>query len=300
MTKKNVLIVGANGLIGSHLCRYLSSLSNQNLNIFTADIAGEADLIAPPFDIRCFSDFIPDHDISVVVNLAAVSSESRCQQTPEFVNWMNVQFPCHLFEILRANTTHTQFVHASTEWVYGDNVLIKQPSAPRDLTNNGLGLYAASKLESEIQLSSLATSYNNLSLLRLGIVYAFNDSRCNSFINKALEAAVNNKLFVCSSGSSARRYVSIGQVCSAFNRVITATPSQAAYLADVQGPELLTNEAILLLIKQVFPNFRFQINSSSTGPSVRDILCTDDDNLESFKFLDILRYTFGSSDAPPL
>lgn len=274
----NVLIVGANGLIGSNLVRHFDNKKESQTKIFTADTHGDVDLIVSPSSCEKYMNFMTKHRISKVINLAAISSEQRCLDSPELVQWQNVEFPCVLFGELKGVSKETLFVHASTEWIYGDKALVTDSLPASKLDSSGLGLYASSKLFSERRLCDLASSANRLAILRLGIVYSLSDNGCNSFVNKAFEAASNGEYFVCKSGNSARRYVSMSQVCSAFERSVSAKFDGSISIENVQGPELLKNGDVLEKIKLVKPDFRFEVETSSVNSSVRDILNTFSDH----------------------
>ena len=123
------------------------------------------------------------------------------------VNELNIEFPVKLFELMSDISKNTLFIQASTEWVYGNKGKASKKIDSYNLSEKNLGAYAYSKLICERELENRATE-NTVNNPKIGIIYALEDDRCNSFINKVLESQ-RGKEFICKSGESARRYVGI-------------------------------------------------------------------------------------------
>ena len=265
----NILIIGANGLIGKSLVSLSESIPGQ---VFTADVAGDADLIVKGTnDINDISTFIAKNGVSVVVNLAAISSDKRCQESPHLVDATNIEFPCRLLESLITRNEKILFIHTSTEWIYGDLARVESPIPPDHISLTGLGLYASSKLRSEQELCKIASVNHRVLILRLGIVYSVFNKDCNSFVNKALEAASSCIPFTCNSGLSARRYVSMDQVCATFIAAMSNSVQQRLQIFNVQGPRLITNLRVLELVKSYKSDFEFHVSENVSPPSIRDV-----------------------------
>ena len=152
------------------------------------------------------------------------------------------------------------------------------------MSEKNLGAYAYSKLICERELENRATENNRLVILRLGIIYALEDDRCNSFINKVLESQRKGKEFICKSGESARRYVGINQVCEEIVEAILENTKQKSRILDIQGPDLLKNKDILELVSQMTGDFKYRIESDDINEEIRDIKT-------SSKVLDV-KYSF--------
>ena len=174
---KNILVTGAAGFIGFHLCKkllennflvigidnlnqyydinlkekrlenlnYFSNKQNQNWKFIKADLTDEDNLI------KIFTNYKP----SIVVNLAAQAGVRYSLKNPKayinsnIVGFSNLIECCKLVQV-------ENFLYASSSSVYGGNT--KTPFSEKDSVNHPISIYAATKRANEL----IAHSYSHL------------------------------------------------------------------------------------------------------------------------------------------
>lgn len=169
-----ILVTGAAGFIGFHLCQKLLARGDHvvgldnlndyydvnlklarlkllqvypNFSFIKADIA-DRDVITQTFQ---------QHKFKRVVNLAAQAGVRYSLTNPQIYIDANVMGFCNILEGCRSVEVE-HLVFASTSSVYGANT--KQPFAENDSTDHPLSLYAASKKANEVMAHSYASLFN--------------------------------------------------------------------------------------------------------------------------------------------
>ena len=140
---KRILITGANGFLGQHLCMFLK---NAGLDI-TATGKGENRLIDKTIAYllleltdrqavqMCIEKLQPD----VIIHTAAMSKPDECENNKELCKDINVNATKHLLE---ASSGH--FIYLSTDFIFGENGPHSEADPPAPLN-----FYGESKLQSE-------------------------------------------------------------------------------------------------------------------------------------------------------
>ena len=168
-----ILITGAAGFIGYHLCKSLLEESCQilgidNLNEYydknikinrleilksyknfkfeKVDISKREEITTP------FNNFKPDK----VINLAAQAGVRYSLKNPYAYIDSNIVGFINIIELCCQNDV-SGFIYASSSSVYGSNK--KLPFSENDNTNNPISLYAASKKSNELIAHSYSYSY---------------------------------------------------------------------------------------------------------------------------------------------
>ncbi|BAV08078.1 dTDP-4-dehydrorhamnose reductase [Filimonas lacunae] len=144
-----VLVTGANGFLGQHLCLHLDKAG------FSVAATGRGDSRLPfafsqiyyPADLTSreeVADLVSQVQPDVIVHAAAMSKPDECNNQRETCLLHNVEVTRYLIDA--ANNTHRQvhFVYISTDFVLGDNGPHDETVAPAPLN-----FYGESKLQSE-------------------------------------------------------------------------------------------------------------------------------------------------------
>lgn len=230
----NIVVTGAAGFIGSHLCEALISrghsilgLDNfdkfydkrikeanlaalRNLDKFTF---GEVDLLDAPALVSIVGSFIPD----VIVHLAAKAGVRPSILEPDAYIRTNIEGTLNVFEAARSAGCR-RMVLASSSSVYG--AAQKVPFSETDFVDNPISPYAASKKSCEL----LAYAWSHLWGLRTAVLRFFTvygprqrpDLAIASFAEKIL---AGKPIPVFGDGSTERDYTYIDDtvegVCAA-------------------------------------------------------------------------------------
>ena len=154
--KKNILITGGAGFIGSNLCEYFL---NKGYNVKCLDnlLTGHKSNIEPfinhpnfeflELDIRDYEAcLIATKNVDMVSHQAALGSVPRSIDNPIPTNEINAQGFLNMLNAARENGVK-RFVYASSSSVYGDSK--KSPKKEDDL-GKPLSPYAVSKLTNEL------------------------------------------------------------------------------------------------------------------------------------------------------
>ena len=177
MNHKTIVITGASGFIGEHLCKGLESykpvgLTHQNslLNItktIKCDLTNKIDLKEVLMGIK------PD----IIYHLAAMTNPQRNQTFPDEARLLNVGITNNLVESIDKEKTHVIFL--STDKVFdGSNI------EPDENSNTDpLWIYGKFKLECENIIRDNLPKHH---ILRLPIVHGNGDGNSSSFIDQAL------------------------------------------------------------------------------------------------------------------
>ena len=176
--KKNILITGASGFLGSQLTRRLLSdghivraqgRNSKNLNLLPGAIPVRADLTQPN-DMRRVLKILETEPVDAVIHLAA-RCDSWGPQTA--FTQINTQVPLQAYQACREYAV-PHFIHMSSPSVFSAlrhqlNLSEKTPF-PKALNH-----YALSKQQAELKLNSAAKSPTRLTILRPQAIFGPND-----------------------------------------------------------------------------------------------------------------------------
>lgn len=144
-----VLITGANGFLGQHLCTYLA---NKHFEVITAN-RGESRI---PFheNIKyCKVDLTKEDEVAlmlsqttpdVVIHTAAMSKPDECENNKDSCIAVNVSSTDYLLRSLKACNPSAHFIYISTDFIFGEN----GPHSEDDIPSP-LNFYGESKLQAE-------------------------------------------------------------------------------------------------------------------------------------------------------
>lgn len=240
-----ILITGANGLLGSHLCVALQArytvyalVRNKTDDTTSGVYYIEADLSAD-----WSVDQLPP-EMDIVIHLA---------QSERFR-----EFPDHAMDVFNVNVASTmklldysrkagvkKFFYASTGGIYDTSMGAVSENSPIT-TFGSLGNYFASKLCSEI-LTHNYTSFFDVNIMRLFFMYGKGQKR-SMLIPRLIDNVRNgNPIRLSKGGGIQINPVHVQDVVSCIKKMFDTTGS---YTYNIAGPEVLSLEAIAGIISQ--------------------------------------------------
>lgn len=175
VTKKKVLITGANGQLGSAL-KYLS-LSYNNQYFFST----KKDLDITDFPSVLY--FLQKHKIDTIINCAALTDVKFCESNPSLANEVNSKAVQNMAEL--CSRLKKQLIHISTDYVFDGNK--KLPYLETDKTNP-INNYGLSKLRGENGI--LKYNLRNSAIIRTSWLYSNSD---NNFVSKIIKKIKNKE-----------------------------------------------------------------------------------------------------------
>jgi len=205
---KNILVTGANGFVGSWLCKSLLEDNNviglvrnknnvkclknhmidEKINLIEGDITHELVNVAEKVDF--------------VIHLAAITDIKECYNDPSMAIEVNVGGTYNVLEFCRKVGVKGVIIASSTK-VYGDAMeeRVNEESIPKP--NN---VYGLTKMYSECLAKEFSNKYNIPSTtLRLANVYGPNDFNNKRLIPNTIESILGGKMPVIFSGGASER-----------------------------------------------------------------------------------------------
>lgn len=256
----NVLVTGAAGFIGSHLCEALVSRGDwvRGLDAFTtfyAPASKQENLAAllrePRFELLRADLLDSDltealDDIDVVVNLAGEPGVTT-SWGPSFVTYLqrNVLATQRLVEAC-AQRSVRRFVHASSSSVYGVDAGGPSRGEPRPASP-----YGVSKLAGEALVGAYAHNFGLPAVsLRYFSVYGPRQ-RPDMAAHRFIEAVLDHRpLVVYGDGSQVRDFTYVGDVVAATCRAMTADLPPGTVL-DVASGRPVTLRRVIATLHEV-------------------------------------------------
>lgn len=209
---KNVIITGATGFVGSHLCKKLFELG-YNVHIISRHSSSYENLKALKNKINIFKydnnidgliEYFRNIEADVVFHLASLFiSEHRSEDIDTLID-SNLKFGTHILEaMLKSNTK--KFVNTGTSWQHYENK-----------EYNPVNLYAATKKAFEDVIDFYVEAHNfKVITLKLFDTYGENDSR-GKLINLLGKFSRERKKLKMSPGEQKIDLVYIDDVVNAF------------------------------------------------------------------------------------
>jgi len=240
MSKGDVLITGASGQVGWHLCRYLTRQDYRVTGTYHShkpDLEGVELLQCNLEDPRSFSELC-GRDYRAVIHAAALTHADRCEKMPDLARRVNVEGTKALAETLRPEA---RFVCISTDLVFdGGNGGYRETDPI-----NPVNFYGQSKAEGE----QAALNRPGAVVVRLCLSYGpatpFS-AGFSSVMKSLLDAGQPVRLFV----DQYRTPIYVGDIVKAVERVIEQEPRNRTY--HLGGAERLSRWDFGCLYVDVF------------------------------------------------
>lgn len=204
-----LLVTGSESFIGRALFARCKALGIDVIGIDTVAPAGGSSRQA---DIRqpAIADLIPEG--ATVVHLAAVSRDPDCRADPRTAFDINVNGTLNVSSAAQKRKA-TQFIFASSEWVYGDvrNDEVQLEDQPIDVTAMK-SEYALTKIVGE-QCLKLTCALPALTVLRFGIVYG---PRANNWsaVENLFNTVRTQRDVKVGAAKTARRFIHVDDIVS--------------------------------------------------------------------------------------
>lgn len=219
VTEQSVLVTGATGFIGQHLCR---ALAKEGFQVYGLRHASSTKDSPPPSkspgirmidgDIRDIGALLPaltSLDIAAVVHLAAripprgeeAGRELECFQT-------NVQGTFNMLHACRELGVE-HFIFASTQGVYGRTARL--PASENDRTAPG-DFYGLSKLQGE-QLCQFFSEHHQLKMIVLRYAGVFGPGKNDGAVHNFFQSAFRGQAPpISGGGNQSRDFVYVGDI----------------------------------------------------------------------------------------
>jgi UDP-glucuronate 4-epimerase len=237
----SILVTGAAGFIGSHVCLHLLQRGDEvigvdNLNAYYDPALKRARLawLAAHRNFSCVEGDIAEpgvleaamagRAISKVVHLAAQAGVRYSLDNPRAYVRSNVSGHLEVLEFCRSHRTIEHLVYASSSSVYGGNE--KVPFSEEDRVDHPVSLYAATKIADELMSDAYAHLYGIAQTgLRFFTVYGpwGRPDMAYWLFTKAILARQPIRVF--NRGNLWRDFTHIDDVLSAIMKVVDSPPA---------------------------------------------------------------------------
>ncbi len=243
MTRKRILVTGANGLLGKHTVEYFKNDYEVHAIVrnIPADAVKEVNYHVHDFKGNWSTEELPEN-INTIFHLA---------QSELFRD-----FPDHAIDVFNVNVTSTvklldyarkvgaqRFVFTSTGGLYDRSLDAVSENSPIN-TFGALGNYFATKLCSEI-LTHNYTNYFDVTLLRLFFMYGKGQRRSMLIPRLVDNIKSGNPIKLTTNGGIQINPVHVSDVVKVLESLLETNGS---YTFNVAGPETLTLREITELI----------------------------------------------------
>lgn len=190
---KTVLVTGANGFVGSHLVKNLTSKKSTVIAFSKHGIESPDKVIYEIGSVENFrrlSEIIKKYSVNIIFHLAAQPIVEVGQANPVKTFEVNIRGTWNILEAARENNIQKVII-ASTVHVYGDNPKVPfrekyfpQPSRP----------YETSKACADLLAQSFADTYNlQVEIPRFVNIYGPGDFNFSRLIPKVIKSILSDK-----------------------------------------------------------------------------------------------------------
>lgn len=272
--KKNYLITGACGFIGSNFVNYMYNKYGKELNIVVLDkldycasinninenVRKNIEIVVGDIgDTNLVMYILRKFDINLIINFSAYSHvDNSFFNSIEFTK-NNVLQTHYLLENVRLYNEETKnitkFIHVSTDEVYGsvEDNKERTENSILDPTNP----YASSKACAEMIVKSYWYSYKlPIIITRSNNVYGKNQYP-EKLIPKFINHLINNeKLPIQGDGKTLRHYIHVDDVCNAFDVLIDKGVIGETYnISADKTNEYSVNDIATILLRKFYGSY---------------------------------------------
>ena len=224
MIKKNVLITGGFGLLGSNLFKFLN---NKNYNVFILDkkknflkknylnIKKDKVFLGDYLDKNFIKKIIHKKKIQIIFHTGAVTQVLDALKNPEYTYYNNINGTLNFLNIIHEINKKIIFIYSSSDKAYGE---VGKKSYKEETCLNSIFPYDVSKSCADLICQSYAKTYNlKIGILRCANLYGPGDLNKNRLINGFIISVIKKKLFkIRSNGKLIRDYLYIDDAVNAY------------------------------------------------------------------------------------
>lgn len=246
---KTVLIIGANGFIGTNIFKItkLKDFLQQNLNLIAADLSNSNLSSNIPFhkiDITNYdqtNNKITKISPDIVILTAAMTNVDQCEVNKDLATKINVDGTLNV--IKSCNKTNSKLIFLSTDFIF-DGMIKRDYSYKETDIPNPLSHYARTKYQAELNIFSSGIEYL---ICRTAVLYGWNEQKLN-FITWILNNLEHNKTIsiVTEQINSPTFIVNLAQI------ILTLIEKEAKGIYHTVGDCALTRYEIALKCAEIF------------------------------------------------
>lgn len=254
-----ILIIGANGFIGSHAISYFEYFGHDVYGCSTRGVGNDKLFIVDKFDPN-FDDIFSNNKFDICINASGSSGVGFSINEPEKDYLLNVGITRKLLNAIKNNSPETKFVHFSSAAVYGNPVLlpIKETSAAKPISP-----YGHHKLQAEEICSEFNKEYGIPSVsLRIFSVYGPGLKK-QLFWDIYQKSTLSNKLELFGTGNETRDYIYIDDLLEAILLIIDKADFNNDIINVANGIEVTIKEAAESLVNNLGPGFSIDFNNEN-------------------------------------
>jgi dTDP-4-dehydrorhamnose reductase len=181
-SRKKLSVIGPRGFLGTYLCEVFEELDYEISKLSFGDNTETINGHYVWKDFPSLQDHLSAIKPDLIVNCAAITDISLCDQDFGLAMQVNAKLPAQLLEI--ANLSKAFLVHISSDAVYCKGISDTSPSNANSIINPNNG-YAKSKLAGDNNLMS--HGYKNFCIIRTSF-YGHSKSGRPSFFDFCLES----------------------------------------------------------------------------------------------------------------
>ncbi len=265
--KKQVVITGGSGFIGTHLTKKLLEIGKYEIviiDLIPPKVDGVRFVQAEIADLEKIKSYLSGSD--VVIHLAAMVGVDNCRNNPEKVRQVNYEDTKNLIDFCAINNVK-RFIFSSSSEIYGNSTEIpyREDGIPQPIS-----VYAQCKLQIENYLKT-KTKPMGVGIVRFFNVYG--PGQKDSFVVSIfLKAAINNEpINIFGAGNQTRCFTYVGDAVEGVANLVEydKTPYE---IVNIGNPNEVSIKEVAQLVLKNVPQSKSIINYKTYGDGeVRDI-----------------------------
>ncbi|MCX8011227.1 MAG: SDR family oxidoreductase [Ignavibacteria bacterium] len=184
---KRILITGASGFLGTHLCHKLKNTEYKAVGLFKTDKPQIQNFEFVQMDISDeleLRKLFKIYKFEIVFHLAAVTPLNSIDSSDSYVNKINVKATENICKL--TEEYNSLLIFTSTDLVYKEGDNLTEESALNPLTT-----YSKSKVDAEKIIKEFSSNYI---ILRTSLMYGFTLSKHRSFFDTSFEMLKQGKV----------------------------------------------------------------------------------------------------------
>lgn len=205
--KKNVIIFGGSGFVGSHIADAFTS-NGYSVTIFDVNKSnylqgGQKEIIGNILDFDTVLHSMKNE--SIVINCAGMADIEQCASEPLLATKINIMGNINLLEASVQNKIN-RFIFASSAYVY---------------SSSG-GIYKNTKQACELFIDTYHREYNlNYTIIRFGSLYGPRATLSNSIYKMIRDALLYNEIVYNGTGEEVREHIHIRDVADLTVKILS-------------------------------------------------------------------------------